>query len=57
MGALPEALAEYDETWLRQISFTVRYAGRGLMVDVQSDLTEDYIVATVPAAAVERIPR
>ncbi|MFJ6949872.1 hypothetical protein ACWEEK_31785 [Micromonospora aurantiaca (nom. illeg.)] len=57
VGALPEALSKYDETWLRQISFTVRYAGRGPMIDVQSDLTEDYIVATVAAAAVEHLPR
>jgi hypothetical protein len=55
VGALPEALSEYDQTWLRRISFTVRYAGRGQMIDVQSDLTEDYIVATLTAAAVERI--
>jgi hypothetical protein len=57
VGALPETLAGYDEMWLRQISFTVRYAGRGPMIDVQSDLTEDYIVATVPAAAAERLHR
>lgn len=54
VGALPETLAEYDETLLRQISFTVRYVGRGPMIDVQTDLTEDYVIATAPAVAVER---
>ncbi len=55
VGALPESLAEYDEMSLRQINFTVRYVGRGPTIDVQSDLAEDYMIATVPAAAVERL--
>ncbi|BBH69868.1 hypothetical protein ACTI_65530 [Actinoplanes sp. OR16] len=55
VGEVPESLTDYDEAWLRRITFTVRYTGRNAMVDVQSDLMEDYVIVTVPAAAVERI--
>jgi hypothetical protein len=48
-----QSLAGYDETWLRRTVFVVRYVGRGATVDVQSDLTEDYMIATVPTASVE----
>ncbi|MEK8107139.1 hypothetical protein NKG94_21960 [Micromonospora sp. M12] len=49
---MPESLADYDETWLRETTFVVRYVGRDATVDVQSDLAEDYVIVTVPAAAV-----
>ncbi|MGX7671238.1 hypothetical protein [Plantactinospora sp. DSM 117369] len=57
VGELPESLAGYDETWLRESVFVVRYVGRSPMVDVQSQLTEDYVIATVPAASVEPLGR
>ncbi|GGQ83665.1 hypothetical protein [Couchioplanes azureus] len=57
VGALPETLAGYDETWLRTTNFTVRYVSPGPMIAVQSHLVEDFIIATVPAAAVERVQR
>ncbi|MER6591732.1 hypothetical protein ABT214_07760 [Micromonospora purpureochromogenes] len=57
MGEVPESLADYDETWLRETTFVVRYVGRNAMVDVQPDLTEDYVIATVPAAGVEPLRR
>ncbi|MET7951759.1 hypothetical protein [Micromonospora sp. NPDC005324] len=50
VGEVPESLADYDEMWLRDIMFVVRYVGRNAMVHVQPDLTEDYVIATVPAA-------
>ncbi|MCG5460523.1 hypothetical protein MED01_003041 [Micromonospora sp. MED01] len=52
VGELPESLVGYDETWLRSTVFVVRYVGRDATVDVQSDLTEDYVITTVPAAGV-----
>jgi hypothetical protein len=57
VGELPESLAEYDETWLRETVFVVRYVGRDATVDVQSELTADYMIATVPAAIVEPLRR
>jgi len=54
---LPESLAGYDATWLRETVFVVRYVGRDATVDVQPDLTEDYVIATVPAAIVEPLRR
>lgn len=57
VGVLPDSLAGYDETWLRETVFVVRYVGRDATVDVQSDLTEDYMIATVPAAGVEPLQR
>ncbi|MFY1620929.1 hypothetical protein [Micromonospora sp. WMMD736] len=53
VGELPEGLAGYDETWLRETVFVVRYVGRDATVDVQSDLAEDYVIATVSVAGVE----
>ncbi|MFD0973024.1 hypothetical protein [Plantactinospora endophytica] len=53
LGEVPESLADYDETWLRETTFVVRYVGENAMVDVQPDLTEDYVIVTVPAASVE----
>ncbi|MEU4473639.1 hypothetical protein [Micromonospora sp. NPDC023888] len=57
VGEVPEGLADYDGTWLRETRFVVRYVGRDATVDVQSDLAEDYFVATVPVAAVARVER
>jgi hypothetical protein len=53
VGEAPESLADFDETWLRGTTFVVRYVGGNAMVDVQPDLTENYVIATVPAASVE----
>ena len=50
VGPVPESLAEYAETWVRETLFVVRYVGRNAMVDVQADLSEDWVIATVPAA-------
>ncbi|GAA0222041.1 hypothetical protein [Cryptosporangium japonicum] len=51
MGEVPAALVGYDEMWLRETVFVVRYVGRGPTVDVQSGLAEDYVIATVPTAS------
>ncbi|MFG1992845.1 hypothetical protein ACGFJ7_22985 [Actinoplanes sp. NPDC048988] len=56
VGELPESLAGYDGTRLRETTFTVRYVSRAPTIAIQSDLAEDYLVATVPASAVERLP-
>jgi hypothetical protein len=53
VGEWPDNLANYDETRLRQTVFVVRYAGMDTTVDVQPDLTEDYVIETVPAAIVD----
>lgn len=55
VGELPEALAEYDAQWLRETAFVVRYIGEDHTVDVQSDLTEDYMIASVPVSAVRPV--
>jgi len=55
VGELPENLAGYDETWLRRTVFVVRYVSGAPTVDVQSDLAEDYMIATVPTAIVEPV--
>ncbi|SHN46466.1 hypothetical protein [Cryptosporangium aurantiacum] len=57
VGELPESLSGYGEAWLRETVFVVRHVGRGPTVAVQSDLAQDYMIATVPAAAVERFAR
>ncbi|WP_433553472.1 hypothetical protein ACQP08_09620 [Micromonospora zamorensis] len=57
VGELPESLAGYDETWLRRTVFVVRYVGGDATVDVQSDLTDDYVIATVPASGVKPLRR
>ncbi|MET8197887.1 hypothetical protein [Micromonospora taraxaci] len=57
VGEVPESLADYDEMWLRETTFIVRYVGRTTMVDVQPDLTEDYVIATVPVDRVEPMRR
>lgn len=57
VGELPESLASYDEGWLRETVFVVRYVSRDATVDVELDLTEDWMIATVPAAGVEPLRR
>jgi hypothetical protein len=53
VGKLPtDLVADYDETWLREMVFVVRYVSRTGTVDVQTDLIEDYWITTVPVAAV-----
>jgi hypothetical protein len=52
VGQLPASLADYDETWLRETVFVVRYVGDDAMVDVQPELNEDYVIQTVPTANV-----
>jgi hypothetical protein len=52
VGQLPASLADYDETWLRETVFVVRYVGDDATVDVQPDLNEDYVIQTVPTANV-----
>jgi hypothetical protein len=55
VGEVPESLAGYDETWLRRTVFIVRYVSRTLTVDIQSDLAEDYMIATAPTAIIELV--
>jgi hypothetical protein len=55
VGDLPENLSKYDERILRRTVFVVRFVGRDATVDVQPDLTEDYVIETVPAAIVEPV--
>ncbi|GAA1401152.1 hypothetical protein ACFQZ4_51395 [Catellatospora coxensis] len=57
VGELPESLAGYDETRLRETVFVVRYVGKDATVDVQSDLTEDYVIVTVPTTIVKPLRR
>jgi hypothetical protein len=45
--------ADHDPTWLREAVFVVRYVGDDATVDVQTDLTEDYLIETVPIASVQ----
>ncbi|WP_329111163.1 hypothetical protein OG792_08695 [Micromonospora sp. NBC_01699] len=47
-GELPASLAGYDADRLRETVFFVRYVGDDATVDVQPDLTEDYVIAAVP---------
>jgi hypothetical protein len=51
-GELPASLAEYDETWLRETVFVVRYVGDDATVDLQPELHEDYVIEVVPTANV-----
>jgi hypothetical protein len=53
VGELPASLAVYDETWLRETVFVVRYVGDDATIDVQPDLTEDYLIETVSVANVK----
>jgi len=53
-GEPPASLAaEYDAIWLRETVFVVRYVGNDATVDVQPDLTEDYLIEAVPIAIVK----
>lgn len=51
VGGLPPALADCDETWVRETTFTVRYVNGDGTVDIQPDLSEDYVIETVPAGS------
>jgi hypothetical protein len=54
VGEPPASLAaEYDATWLRETVFVVRYVGDDAKVDVQPDLTEDYLIEAVPIFVVK----
>jgi len=54
VGEPPASLtAEYDATWLRETVFVVRYVGDDATIDVQPNLTEDYLIKTVPMAIVK----
>jgi hypothetical protein len=52
-GELPASLADYDAAWLRETVFVVRYVGDDATVDVQPDLTEDYVIEAVPIVIVK----
>ena len=52
-GELPVNLADYDAAWLRETVFVVRHVVDGATVDVQPDLTEDYVIEAVPIAIVK----
>ena len=52
-GRPPASLADYDPGWLRKTVFVVRYVGDDATVDVQPDLTEDYVIEAVPIANVK----
>jgi hypothetical protein len=53
VGEPPASLAAYDAAWLRETVFVVRYVGDDATVDVQPNLTEDYLIEAVPTAIVE----
>jgi hypothetical protein len=58
VGEPPDSLAvDYDRTWLREAVFIVRYVGDDATVDLQPDLTEDYLIETVPIALVKPTQR
>jgi hypothetical protein len=56
IGDLPAGLAEYTQAMLRESVFVVRYVGDDATVDVQPELTVDYVIETVPIANVEPAP-
>lgn len=49
-GELPVSLTDDDAAWLRETVFVVRYVGDVAIIDVQPDLTEDYVIKAVPIA-------
>lgn len=49
-GELPASLTDDDAAWLRETVFVVRYVGDDATIDVQPDLTEDYVIKAVPIA-------
>jgi len=55
VGEPPASLAGYDATSLRETVFVVRYVGDDATIDVQPDLTEDYLIETVSIANVKRV--
>jgi hypothetical protein len=50
VGDLPAGMADYDATWLRETVFIVRCIGDDDTIDVQPELTEDFVIETVPTA-------
>jgi hypothetical protein len=55
VGELPEGLADYDQTWVRETAFVVRYVDQDEgTLELQPHLSEDFVIETVPAAIVER---
>ncbi|GAB1690984.1 hypothetical protein [Krasilnikovia sp. M28-CT-15] len=52
---LPEE-ARSGVSWWDEVSYVVRYVGDDQTVDVQADLTMEYVVETVPAVAVRTTP-
>jgi hypothetical protein len=55
VGELPDSLAHYNETMLREMIFVVRYVGKDETVAVQPYLNEDYVIETVPIANVKSV--
>jgi hypothetical protein len=56
-GELPAHLAEYNARWLRETVFVVRYVADDGTVDVQPELTEDYVIEAVPTATLSPATR
>jgi hypothetical protein len=50
------AQASNDVPWWDEVIYVVRYVGDDETVDVQPELTMDYLVETVPAAALRAMP-
>jgi hypothetical protein len=48
-------VAETSEEWLTATTFAVRFLGEDGTIDIQPDLVDDYVIFTVPAAAVSPI--
>lgn len=56
VGQLPAGLVGYDEAMLRETVFVVRYVGDDGTVDVQPELTVDYVIETVPIVNTRPVP-
>jgi hypothetical protein len=48
------AEARSGVSWWDEVSYVVRYVGDDQTVDVQAELTMDYVIETVPAVAVRQ---
>lgn len=55
VGKLPADLVDYNEEWLRQTDFIVRYVGDDKTVDIQPDFQEDYVIETVPVSLLRSV--
>lgn len=44
-------------SWWEEVAYVVRYVGDDETVDVQAELSMDYVIETVPAVAVRPTPR